>query len=59
VLVNTAIAKASDPVRMAMAMRLGTEAGRAAYLAGRMAKTDAANASSPTVGVPVASAAIE
>jgi thiazole synthase len=53
VLVNTAIAKASDPVRMATAMRLGVEAGRQAYLAGRMARSDHAQPSSPVVGVPV------
>jgi thiazole synthase len=38
VLMNTAIAKAQDPVRMARAMKLGVEAGREAYLAGRMPK---------------------
>lgn len=53
VLVNTAIAKASDPVRMATAMRLGVEAGRQAFLAGRMARSDHAQPSSPVVGVPV------
>ena len=35
---NTAIAGAQDPIRMARAMRLGVEAGREAYLAGRMPK---------------------
>jgi thiazole synthase len=62
VLVNTAVAMASDPVRMAKAMRYGTEAGRLAFLAGRMPRTDVANPSSPTTGVPVlgtAGAAIE
>ncbi|MBA3274636.1 MAG: sulfur carrier protein ThiS [Chloroflexia bacterium] len=54
VLVNTAVARADDPVRMARAMRLGTEAGRLAYLAGRMPRSVGAQASSPTVGVPVA-----
>lgn len=54
VLVNTAVAKASDPVRMATAMRLGVEAGRHAYLAGRMPRHDVAQASSPIAGVPVA-----
>ena len=54
VLVNTAVARATNPVQMARAMRLGTEAGRAAYLAGRMPKSDVAQASSPTAGVPVA-----
>jgi thiazole synthase len=46
-LMNTGIAAARDPVAMARAMRLGTEAGRAAYLAGRMPKRLYANASSP------------
>ncbi|AHY45869.1 thiS: thiamine biosynthesis protein ThiS [Rubrobacter radiotolerans] len=52
VLVNTAIAKADDPVAMARAMRLGTEAGRLSYLAGRMPVSPYAVASSPTAGVP-------
>jgi thiazole synthase len=55
VLVNTAVARAEDPVRMARAMRLGTEAGRLAYLAGRMPVSAAARPSSPTRGVPAAS----
>ena len=38
VLMNTAIAEAKDPIRMACAMRLAVESGRLAYLAGRMAK---------------------
>lgn len=54
VLVNTAVARAKDPVRMALAMRRGVEAGRLARCAGRMAKTAHANASSPTTGVPLA-----
>lgn len=57
VLVNTAVARAKDPVRMARAMRLGTEAGRLAFLAGRMPRSDVAHASSPVEGVPVASGA--
>lgn len=52
VLVNTAIAKAADPPRMAQAMRQGVEAGRRAYLAGRIPKSAVARASSPVVGVP-------
>ncbi|HEX6971751.1 MAG TPA: sulfur carrier protein ThiS [Limnochordia bacterium] len=52
VLVNTAIARARDPVRMAAAMRLGVEAGREAFLAGRMPKQRSAAASSPSEGVP-------
>lgn len=51
VLVNTAIAQASDPVRMAEAFRLGVEAGRQAYLAGRIARKDLAQASSPIEGL--------
>lgn len=47
VLMNTGIAAARDPIAMARAMRLGVEAGRAAYLAGRMEKRLYANASSP------------
>lgn len=54
VLVNTAIAKASDPAAMARAMRLGVEAGRISYRAGRMPKTEYANPSSPVGGVPLA-----
>ncbi|WP_119069280.1 sulfur carrier protein ThiS [Rubrobacter indicoceani] len=52
VLVNTAIARADDPVKMARAMKLGTEAGRLSYLAGRMPVSAYAVASSPTQGVP-------
>ena len=52
VLVNTAIARAENPPRMAQAMKLGVEAGRIAYLAGRVPASPAAHASSPTVGVP-------
>ena len=51
VLMNTAIAHARDPVLMAAAMRDGVRAGRAAFLAGRMAKSRYANASSPTAGL--------
>jgi thiazole synthase len=47
-LVNSAIALARDPVAMAEAMREGVSAGRKAYLAGRMARSRYANASSPT-----------
>ena len=51
VLMNTAIALAQDPVRMAGAMRLAVTAGREAYLAGRMPrKLYAASPSSPTSG---------
>lgn len=51
VLMNTAIAHAKKPVAMAHAMRLGVEAGRLAYLAGRMPKQRYAQASSPTTGL--------
>ena len=52
VLMNTAIALAQDPVRMARAMRLAVEAGRDAFLAGRMPrKLYAASPSSPTSGL--------
>jgi thiazole synthase len=50
VLMNTAIAGAQDPVRMARAMRLAVEAGREAYLAGRVPKRFAAQPSSPMAG---------
>ena len=51
VLVNTAIAQAQDPVKMAEAFRLGVQAGRAAYLAGRIPRKQLAEASSPVEGV--------
>ena len=50
VLVNTAIAVARDPVEMADAFRLGVEAGRLAYLAGRAPEQESAEASSPLTG---------
>jgi len=50
VLMNTAIAGARDPVRMARAMRLAIEAGREAWLAGRIPKKRFASASSPLDG---------
>jgi thiazole synthase len=50
VLLNTGVAKAKDPVRMARAMRLGIEAGREAYLAGRIPRRPYASASSPAEG---------
>ena len=50
VLVNTAIAVASDPVEMATAFRLGVEAGRRAFLAGRPPEHSTAEASSPLTG---------
>lgn len=51
VLMNTAIAAAGNPVLMASAMRKAIEAGREAYLAGRMPKKKYASASSPLDGV--------
>ena len=51
VLMNTAIAGAKDPVLMAEAMRLGVEAGRKAFLAGRIGKKLYATASSPLEGI--------
>lgn len=51
VLMNTAIANAKDPVVMAKAMKLAIEAGRLAYLAGRMPKKLYADPSSPLAGL--------
>ena len=51
VLLNTGIAHAKDAVRMAHAMRHATDAGRHAYLAGRIEKRLYATASSPWSGV--------
>jgi thiazole synthase len=51
VLMNTAIAGAEDPVSMAHAMRLAVEAGRLAFLAGRIPRKMYASASSPLEGV--------
>jgi len=50
VLMNTAIAEAKDPVLMASAMKKGIQAGREAYLAGRMPRRAYASASSPIDG---------
>jgi len=52
VLMNTGIAGAADPVRMARAMKLAVEAGRLAYKAGRIGKKLYATASSPLEGLP-------
>ena len=52
VLVNTAIAQAADPALMAEAFKQGVEAGRKAYLAGRIARRAYAAASSPAADVP-------
>ncbi len=51
VLLNTAVAKAHDPRRMAAAMRLAVQAGRAARLAGRIPKRSQAEPSSPQLGL--------
>lgn len=51
VLMNTAIAEAKDPIKMARAMKLAVEAGRLAYLAGRMPKKLYADPSSPMGGL--------
>jgi len=51
VLMNTAIAEAKDPIRMARAMKLAVEAGRDSYLAGRMATRKYADPSSPLAGL--------
>lgn len=52
VLLNTAVARADDPVRMARAVGLAARAGREAFLAGRVPIKRYAEASSPTQGVP-------
>lgn len=54
VLVNTAIAQAQNPALMGEAFKLGVQAGRKAYLAGRMKKKVYASPSSPTEGVVTA-----
>jgi len=51
VLMNTAIAQAKDPIKMARAMKLAVEAGRLSYLAGRMPKKLYADPSSPLGGL--------
>jgi thiazole synthase len=51
ILMNTALAAAADPVRMGTAMRLAVEAGRLAYLAGRMPRREVAVPSSPLTGM--------
>jgi len=51
VLANTAIAKANYPKNMAYAMKLGVEAGRSGYLAGKAQTVDVAQPSSPTLGI--------
>src|SRR5436189_4359132 len=51
ILMNTGIAAAQDPVRMAAAMKAAVEAGRNAYLAGRMPRREVAVPSSPSTGM--------
>jgi thiazole synthase len=51
VLMNTAIAEAKDPIRMARAMKLAVQAGREAYRSGRMATRKYADPSSPLAGL--------
>ncbi len=51
VLMNTAVAKAQKPVVMASAMRYAIEAGRLAFLAGRMPRQQSAQPSSPSLGI--------
>lgn len=51
VLLNTAVSKANDPVRMAVAMKSAVEAGRLAYLSGRIPKRRHAEPSSPQFGL--------
>lgn len=51
ILMNTALAEARDPVTMATAMRLAVEAGRQAFLAGRMPKREVAMPSTPNTGM--------
>ncbi|MEE8487512.1 MAG: thiazole synthase, partial [Gemmatimonadota bacterium] len=51
ILMNTALAAADEPIRMARAMRLAVEAGREAWLAGRMPRREWAVPSSPGAGM--------
>jgi thiazole synthase len=52
VLLNTAVANAGDPVAMAQAFKLATQAGRLAFMAGQMAQREMAVASTPVIGQP-------
>jgi thiazole synthase len=52
VLLNTAIAKAADPARMAKAFRLAVDSGRLAYESGLMGPRDFASPSTPVIGTP-------
>jgi len=53
VLLNTAVAGANDPIKMALAMKLAIEAGRLGFEAGRIPKKRYATASSPTEGMSI------
>ena len=53
VLVNSAIALARDPEKMAVAMKWGVKSGRTAYLAGRMKQKHYASASSPLTQISI------
>lgn len=53
VLLNTAVAKAQDPVQMAKAFKLAVEAGRMGYNSGAMLESERAEASTPIVGKPI------
>jgi thiazole synthase len=52
ILLNTAVAKAGDPVRMARAFALAVESGHVAYEANPMQARDLAAPSTPTIGLP-------
>ena len=52
VLLNTAVAEAVDPVKMAEAFAKSIEAGRGAYESGIMPARESASASTPTIGMP-------
>jgi thiazole synthase len=51
VLLNTAVSRSNDPVKMATAMKFAIDAGRLARLAGRIPKKTRAEASSPELGL--------
>lgn len=51
VLLNSAVARAEDPINMAVAMKLGVQAGRLAWISGRIPKSRYGTASSPEIGV--------
>lgn len=52
VLLNSAVAQATDPIQMASAFKYAALAGRAGYLAGRMPEKQTAQPSTPTIGMP-------